>query len=296
MKPKQHWYYFLFVLPFYLLAILPQWIFYGLIDVLRFFVYHVFRYRREVVLNNLRNSFPNQDEKWIHKTAWAFYRNLLDTAFETIRIAAMPQDSFARHVKFERGVIEDLGKRGKPFILVCGHLANYEWAGQALHASGTQVDVLYHPLSNSFFDWFIYRCRSRHGIYPIPMQSALREMVNRKNIPSAITFIADQTPSSEGCHWMTFLHQDTPVFLGVEKLARRFNYPVVYGEMRRLGRGQYEMEFKMLFEKPLETRDFDITETHMHELERGIRVQPEDWLWSHRRWKHRRKIVEIANV
>jgi KDO2-lipid IV(A) lauroyltransferase len=120
------------------------------------------------------------------------------------------------------------------------------------------------------------------------MQSTLREMLKRKNIPSAITFIADQTPSAEGCHWMNFLNQDTPVFLGVEKMAKKFNYPVVYGDMYRKTRGNYVVNFKMLTENPQDMLDFEITEMHMNWLEESIKKNPQDWLWSHRRWKHKK--------
>lgn len=288
MKPTFRWYYVFPAIPLYMVALLPSFLFYGFIDVLRALVFYVIRYRRGVVETNLRNSFPDKDEAWIQKISWKFYQNLLDTFFETIRMAVLPLNAYPKHVKYDLGVVEDLKRRQQPFILVCGHLANYEWAGQTVQYSGTQVDVLYHPLTSPFFEWFIYHCRSRHGLLPVPMQRALREMTARKHIPAVTTFIADQTPGPEGCHWMTFLNQDTPVFMGVEKLARKFNYPVVYGEIDRLGRGKYYMWFQLLFEKPAETKPFEITETHMRWLEKRIHEQPEDWLWSHRRWKHKR--------
>jgi KDO2-lipid IV(A) lauroyltransferase len=187
-------------------------------------------------------------------------------------------------------VFNDYQASGKPCILVCGHLANWEWAGQALHASNIQLDVLYHPLSSKWFDWFFYHIRSRHGIKPIAMQNALREMLSRKHIPTATTFIADQSPSPEGCHWLTFLNQDTPVFLGTEKLAKKFNYPVIYGDILRIKRGYYKVRFSLITDTPNDTPDFWITEEHSRRLEYSILEQPENWLWSHKRWKHKRKL------
>jgi KDO2-lipid IV(A) lauroyltransferase len=291
MAPKFKWFYLLYAFPLYLIAILPSFLIYLLSDFLRFLVFTVFRYRKDVVYTNLQNSFPNHSKEWIAKTAHDFYRNLFDVTLETIQIAVRSKHFYKKHLLLEgHEVFNDYQASGKPCILVCGHLANWEWAGQSLHASGIQVDVLYHPLSSKWFDWFLYHIRSRHGIKPIAMQSALRDMLSRKNIPTATTFIADQSPSPDGCHWLTFLNQDTPVFLGTEKLAKKFNYPVVYGDIIRTKRGYYKVRFSLITDTPNDTPDFWITEEHSRRLEQSILEQPENWLWSHKRWKHKRKL------
>jgi KDO2-lipid IV(A) lauroyltransferase len=292
MKPAARWYYYLLAIPLYGLASLPMPIIYGLSNFLRFVFYTVFSYRKEVVLTNLRNSFPKKEEKWIKDIAYKFYQNLFDVTLETISIAIRSRAYYIKHIRYNNmDLMNSFKAKNQPFILVCGHIANWEWAGQGLHQQGIQVDVLYHPLSSKFFDWFMYTIRNRYGVHPITMQNTMREMIARKNIPSAITFIADQTPSASGCHWMEFLNQDTPVFLGVEKMAKKLNYPVVYGEMHRLKRGFYEVQFELLCAEPKLTIDFEITEAHTRLLEKCIRSYPTDWLWSHRRWKHKRPVV-----
>jgi KDO2-lipid IV(A) lauroyltransferase len=287
--PKFRWYYIIITAPLFLLSLLPMWVLFGISDFVRFLIYHVFGYRKKVVFENLRNSFPEKSEEWIEKTAWAFYRNLFDVTIETIKMASVRKSFYNKHLKQEGlEIIHALNKKNQPFILVCGHAANWEWAGQTLQQSSSQVDVLYHPLTSKWFDWFMYHIRTRFGVYPMAMNNSLREMIARKNIPSAITFIADQTPSSTNCHWMNFLNQDTPVFLGVEKLAKRFNYPIVFGEAYRTKRGYYDVKFWMMCEEPNKTAEFEITEMHTRALEKQIIKQPELWLWSHRRWKHKR--------
>lgn len=291
MAPKFKWYYLFFAFPLYLIAILPSFVIYGLSDVIRLIVYSIIGYRKEVVFTNLTNAFPNQSKEWIKKTAFDFYRNLFDVTLETIQIAVLPRRFYKKHLTLEGlDVFTPFQNKSQPCILVCGHLANWEWAGQSLHVSGIQVDVLYHPLSSKWFDWFLYHIRSRHGIKPIAMQSALRDMLARKHIPTATTFIADQSPSPEGCHWLTFLNQDTPVFLGTEKLAKKFNYPVVYGDIIRTKRGYYKVKFSLITDTPNQTPNFWITEEHTRRLEESILVQPENWLWSHKRWKHKRNL------
>lgn len=287
--PKFRWYYIFPAALLYLVALMPMFVVHGLADILRVLFYYVFGYRKKVVFENLRKSFPEKDEQWIEITAWKFYANLLDTIIETLSMARLGRSFYRKRMKYTNlNILEELRDKQQPFILVCGHITNWEWAGQGLHLNGIQTDVLYHPLSNPFFNWYLFWCRTRFGLHVIPMQSTIREMLQRKHIPSAITFIADQTPGPEGCHWMEFLNQDTPVFLGVEKMAKKFNYPVVYGEMYRKGRGYYEIDFIKITDTPNATAEFEITEKHMHLLEDCIRKAPEAWLWSHRRWKHKR--------
>jgi KDO2-lipid IV(A) lauroyltransferase len=289
--PVFRWYYIIFSIPIYLIALIPRPFLYWFSDFLRFLFYHVIGYRKTVIFENLRNSFPEKEEHWIKDTGYAYYQNMIDVILETIEMAVLPKSFYAKNLQVEgREVFEPFRTTGRPTILVCGHQGNWEWAGQRLHQSGIQVDVLYHPLSSEWFNWFMYFIRARHGIYPIPMANTLRDMLARKAIPTATTFIADQSPSSEGCHWMAFLNQDTPVFLGAEKLAKKFNYPVVFGDILRLKRGKYKIRFYLVTANPKDTDQFWITEKHTDMLENSIKEQPETWLWSHRRWKHKRNL------
>jgi KDO2-lipid IV(A) lauroyltransferase len=113
-------------------------------------------------------------------------------------------------------------------------------------------------------------------------------MLENRGELNMTAFIADQTPAPEGAYWTTFLNQDTPVFRGSELIARKINYPVVYATVKRVKRGYYEMFVDLLSEVPKSTSDGEISELHTRRLERDIIAQPEVWLWSHRRWKHKR--------
>ena len=170
-----------------------------------------------------------------------------------------------------------------------GHLGNWEWAGNTFSSvCKQQLYVIYHPLSNKQFNALIYNMRSRFGTKLIAMRETFREMAANREIVSATAFIADQTPSREGAYWTTFLNQDTPVFTGTERIARKLNYPIVYAAIKRLKRGYYEMHAEVLCETPKDTLDGEISELHTKRLEKDIIAQPEVWLWSHRRWKHKR--------
>jgi KDO2-lipid IV(A) lauroyltransferase len=122
------------------------------------------------------------------------------------------------------------------------------------------------------------------------MKDAMREMIKNKNETTATAFIADQTPAPETAYWMSFLNQDTPVFLGTEKIAKKLNFPVVYVSLLRKKRGYYEFNAEVICANPQATIEGEITELHTKRLEQDIDMQPETWLWSHRRWKHKRKV------
>jgi KDO2-lipid IV(A) lauroyltransferase len=288
--PPFKWYYLIFSAPIFGLMLLPLPVLYLLSDFLRLIVFKVFGYRKKVVYENLRNSFPDKDEKWIDDIAWKFYQNLFDVILETLKMLTISKSTLAKRVVLNGpDLINEYKDAKKSFILVGGHSGNWEWAGQHMHNLGFSIGVLYHPLSSKWFDWLMYYQRTRFGVQPIPMNLTLKAMLAAKNDFYCYAFIADQTPSNENCHWMQFLNQDTPVFMGPEKISKKFNYPIVFSDLYRVGRGRYELNYKLVSDKPKLEEDFSITEMHTKFLEEQIRKQPEAWLWSHRRWKHKRK-------
>jgi len=132
--------------------------------------------------------------------------------------------------------------------------------------------------------------RSRFGGDIVAMTQLYKRLITLKqqNISTTIGLIADQTPPPESAYWTTFLNQDTPVFNGTEKLAKKFNYPVVYLNIKKAKRGYYNLSTTLITENPKELSEGQISEMHTKHLEKNIREQPHIWLWSHRRWKHKK--------
>jgi KDO2-lipid IV(A) lauroyltransferase len=189
-------------------------------------------------------------------------------------------------------LLDRLYHKKRNFLFVMGHFGNWEWGGPSFcMQTPYEVFALYHPLKNKFFNRLTKKIRTRFGARLIPMKMAVREMVKHKHILNATAFIADQTPSNPGeAYWTTFLNQDTPVFLGTEKIAKRFDYPVVFVSVRKVKRGYYSVNFQLVCEDSAGTPEGFITEAHTRMLEEEINRQPEIWLWSHRRWKHKRQL------
>lgn len=172
-----------------------------------------------------------------------------------------------------------------------GHLGNWEWGGNTFSLlCKHQLYVIYHPIANKNFDNLMYGMRSRFGTKLIPMKDTFRSMLANRNELNATAFIADQTPQPDNAYWTTFLNQETPVFRGTELIAKKLNYPIIYLKVKKIKRGFYELCAEMLCENPSITKEGEITEMHTKRLEQDIIAQPETWLWSHRRWKHKRPV------
>jgi KDO2-lipid IV(A) lauroyltransferase len=284
-------------LPFiYLISVLPFPILYLVSDLFYILMYHVIGYRRKVVMQNLKNSFPNKSDQELKKLEKQFYHYLSDLFLETFKTLTISPNNMAKHCYPTEKAIQifkKLADENRNSIIVMGHYGNWEWGGNAFSFNcKQQLYVIYHPLANKYFNQLIINMRKRFGTDLIKMKETFKDMYSRKEELNTTAFIADQTPSAEKAYWTTFLNQDTPVFQGVEKISQKLNYPVVYISINRLDRGYYEVDAEMLFENPENTKENEILEAFTKRLEADIIKQPEIWIWSHKRWKHKRPIIQ----
>ncbi|MGD9328416.1 MAG: lysophospholipid acyltransferase family protein [Cyclobacteriaceae bacterium] len=277
---------------FKLISWLPFWLLYLISDLMAFFAEKVFRYRRAVILKNLRNSFPEKSEEEIKKIKSRYYKNLTDVALETFKLLSISKGEFTRRIKvFNVEKVNALYDKNISVIATTSHLCNWEWmlGIGAIHLKAP-VDAVYQEIKNSFFEKLMVRIRSRFGSIPVEKKQVFRESLKKRNIPHVIALVADQSPprSDEQVIWAPFLNQDTVFYAGMARLAKSFKWPVVFGEMRRLDRGFYEMEFKDICLNPEEFNDEQIINKYAEMVENSIRKNPESWLWSHNRWKRSR--------
>lgn len=269
---------------------------YFLSDCVYILLYHVLHYRRGIVRQNLIKSFPEKLPVEIGKIERTFYRYFCDLFLETFKTIAISKEDMIRHCELTpetRDIFNQLADENQSCIVVMGHFGNWEWAGNTFSISCRQkLYVIYHPLSNKYFNGLVYRMRTRFGTGLITMKDTLRDMLKHRDQLTATAFIADQAPLPDRAYWMNFLNQDTPVFLGIEKIALKIRYPIVYVTIRRVKRGYYKV-FAERIELPLVSgKTGEITEIHTRRLENDIRSQPENWLWTHRRWKHIRPGIQ----
>lgn len=272
----------------FLISLLPFRILYLISDLLFLILYHLVGYRRKVVFNNLQNSFPEKSIAEIKTIEKRYYHYLADLIIESVKSFTISSEEIKKRFIFKNlSAITSYLEAGRSVIAVSGHYGNWEWASIAI-AQQLQEDVLivYKPLSNKRFEKLINAMRSKFGAILVPMKYTLRKLVEYKNKPYVLALIGDQTPPKEESNYFTnFLNQPTAIFLGVEKIALKYNNPIIYFNIKRIKRGYYECLIESIVENPGLTREFEITNLHTKELEKNIRLAPEFWLWSHKRWK-----------
>ena len=265
-------------------------------DFLFFLTFYVFKYRKKVVLSNLRKAFPKKTDKELQHIAKGFYLNLCDVIVEAIRSYSIPKAELANRVKVTNPELLQTFFDQKKSVILCGaHQCNWEWVILGCAANiDTPIDPLYKPLSNKGVDAFMLHIRSRFGQKPIPVGRTLQEMRHRMQEVRMFGFAADQAPPpGDPVYWTTFLTQETGFFMGIEKVAYLLKLPVVFAGIKRVKRGKYEMTFELLGEPPYEKGSNIITERFARATEKQIIEAPSDWLWSHKRWK-RPRVFEKA--
>lgn len=276
----------------YLIAMLPFRMLYVLSDGLHY-VLRISGYRKKVILQNLTLSFPEKSPAEVYQLYKAYNRYLCDLILEVLKTLRMDETESRKRCAFRPADwLDKMRDEGRSFIIIMGHYGNWEWAGPGFTlATGYPLVVIYRPLSNPYFEKMTKRMRTRFGTRITPVNLTLRDMVANRSSLTATAFIADQAAPKDTAYWMTFLNQNTSVFTGAERLAVKFNYPVVYMNVKRVRRGYYEVIPEMLFANPKETAEHEISHTFMKRLEQEIQSDPVPWLWSHRRWKHTQKTV-----
>ena len=273
----------------YLIASLPFWALYKFSDFL-FFVVWKFGYRKKVVFTNLRNSFPEKSSNEIEFIAKEYYRFLADLTVETLKTMKMTKQEYAERCVFHPpDWLLKYQQEQQSLVIVLGHYGNWEWGGPSFSINTRfKLVVPYMHLANQHFNAMIVNMRTRFGVELVKVDRITRQMIANKDKLTATAFIADQAAWAHTAYWTNFLNQQTPVFMGPEKLAVKFNYPVVYMSVKRIKRGFYEVLPELLFAQPQLTTETEISEAFTKRLEQDILKNPATWLWSHKRWKHKK--------
>lgn len=275
----------------YLLSLLPLRILYVLSDILFVLAYYVFRYRKRLVRKNLMDSFPEKKESDIIKIEKGFYLFLCDYIVESMKLLTMSKKNLQRRMVFKgTETVNEIIADGQSCAIYLGHYCNWEWiTSLPLYVTkDAQCGQIYHPLENKDFDRLFLRLRERMGAVCIPMAETLRRIVEfkKKGKQVVVGYISDQVPYWNNIHyWTNFLHHDTPVLTGTERIAKSANHAVFYMDVKCVRRGYYECEFKLITREPKKYKDFELTEIYFRELEKTIQRDPKYWLWSHNRWK-----------
>ncbi len=274
--------------PFYLLSLLPFWIIYGIARFAYFLLFYVAGYRKKVVFQNLRNSFPDKSEKEIKEDAQKFYKHFCEVFLEAVKLLTISPKNIKKRYSFKNPeLLNNLYKEEKSIILYSAHFGNWEWMSCLPLYTPYKFMSFYQKQSNKYFNDFMLLLRERFGNQCIESQSGFKELVknNREGNLTITYVIGDQSPMTKSSmHWTTFLNQDTAFLVGADRMAKKCNQLLVYPHVTQPKLGYYEIEFKII---PMEDES-DPIELYARLLEKNIKQQPELWLWSHRRWKRKR--------
>ena len=264
-------------------------------DISCFILYHLVRYRRKVVRDNLVKSFPEKSAQEIKKIEKQFYHNFCDLVAEALQLRRMKSSDVIDRITFTNPeLLEELYRKGRSVFLAMQHSSNWEWFVAIQHAiSSHRHFTIYKRLENNYFNDLVFRLRTRFAEdkdVMIEDRMVKKAMENINDSVNAVLILGDQSPKgAETDYWTDFLHRDTCWYTGMEKLAKKFDYAVVYVEMLRVKRGCYKVTYKLICEDPQTMEDGGILEQYVRHVERFIQDYPDNWLWSHRRWKHSRQ-------
>ncbi len=276
-----------FLIPFY--KVTPLKVLYFTSSLLFWIVYYLIGYRKKVVYHNLKNSFPEKNHKEIIRIQKKFFKYFIDIFFvEIFKFFTLDKHQLDKIVQYKNP--EEVHKhlrQNKNIMILLGHYGNWEVGMTMPKILDVDISAVYNPLTNEAIDAFIKNKRERFGIMTFQMKETFRYMKSKQHIQNVFIFLADQSPHRDSIkHYIHFLNQDTPVFIGPEKLSKLYDQIVIYAEITRFKRGKYELTFKTICERPKETKELEITKKYFALLEESIKKQPEYWLWSHKRWKH----------
>lgn len=276
----------------WIITLLPLRILYFFSDLLFIILYYFPSYRRKVVDENLKNSFPEKSPEEIRLIGKRFYRHLADLFIETLKLTHLGNKELTERFTISNPeLLESLYNSGRDLVIVHSHYNNWEWLVCLPLYTKYKCISIYKPINNKTFEKFVNNLRSRNNMGLTPTKNVIRDIIeNRgKNIRCLYGFIADQTPAKGEIRYFTdFLNQDTPVYLGIEKIAVKFDMSVVFFNVQKVRRGHYNLTVELLFEKTKGLPEYAVTEAHVKRLEDVIRKNPEYWIWTHRRWKYKK--------
>ena len=284
-------YYILFGV-WYVVSLLPMWFLHAVSSIVSIILFHMIRYRRQVVHENIKSSFPKLSPRKRWMIERRFYTHFCDLMVESVKFFSISEWNMKRRMRF-KGIelLEESFRNGRSCGVYLGHYGNWEWISSMplwVNPDLCLCTQLYHQLENYVTDQLILYTRRRFGGVNIEVNQSIKDMVRYRNEgrPIMVGFIADQTPYWDNIYyWNDFLNHETPWFTGAERIMQKLDMDVYYLDVRRIRRGFYVAEYKRITTTPNSNEQFWLTDQYAKMLEHTIMRAPSYWLWSHRRWK-----------
>jgi KDO2-lipid IV(A) lauroyltransferase len=275
----------------WLLSLLPLRFLYFISDCIYFIIFYCIGYRKKIVLQNLQKAYPEKSTEEIKKIVRSFYHKFIDSMIESIKLFSADNSFIRKHVQMDFSAFDHPSLQNKPFQIHAGHQFNWEYLNLALSLQLKQPLVaVYMPIKSAIFEKMFHKIRSKNGTVLLPATDLKNRFQEWRNKPHGLVLVADQSPGDPNhAFWLPFFNQLTPFVKGPERHAREKACPVVFIYTRILKRGYYELKSEILTEDASKLGEGELTRLYVKRMTEVINVQPENWLWSHRRWKHQWK-------
>lgn len=292
---------FALVYPFaWLFSKLPMRILYAISDVLYLFVYYIFKYRKKVVLDNLNLAFPEKSLAEKQQISKKFFHHFTDLFMETIKAISISKKEILKRYKYKNPeVAKKFIEQGRSIAFVSAHQANWEWFASSPLLLNCRAKGAYTSIGNKYFDKVVKDSRERFGFICYESSKTVKAFYQdfKEKKQAIYLLISDQSPQVEHtAYWKEFLGIKVPFHVGAESLSKKFNLVVINSATKRIKRGYYETEFTLISENPKEVENYGITDKYIALTEQLIKEQPEFYLWSHKRFKHRNRFEEWAKL
>lgn len=267
---------------------------YALADLLARLFYRVDRRHRLVAIDNLREAFGDRydaDER--AAIVRGVYRHFCRVLMEILQIPRVLSETTWRKrirlVGHER--ILDRLLDGGPLIMLTGHFGNWELAGYLFGVFGFPPNSVARTLDNPHLDRFLRSFRERTGQKLVDKNTGYEEMLSILKNGGVLSFLADQDAGSRGL-FVDFFGRPASTHKAIALLAIEYQAPIVVGYARRIGDDFfYEVGCEEIIDPNELTGTADdvriVTQRFTTALERVVRRDPDQYLWLHRRWKHR---------
>ncbi len=277
------------------LSWLPFWVLNVKAYTLGFLLFRVIGYRKQVIYDNVKGSFPEKSEAEVKQIIRQFERHFMRIFLtETIKTISLTENQIKQRITLKNvEALEPLFQKQRNLVVYMGHFGNWEWITliKKFPTYKNNLGALYKVQSRIAND-LMKKIRGKNGIDLIPAEKAVEYMKQTHDTPTSLLFIGDQSPPKPHyAYWTQFLNRETGVITGTERMSQRYKWPVVYASFIPNGANKYTLTFQVVTENPQETEQGEITEKCTRLLEKDIQETPHAWLWSHKRWKHKKPVA-----
>ena len=278
----------------WLLSLLPMKILYLLSDFLYLIFFYLIGYRKKVVLENLQFAFPKKELDELRTIQKKFFKHFTDIFIESIKAFTISEKTIKKHYKYTNPeLINDLYDKGRSIAFMGSHQANWEWSISIPLVVKITCFGAYTRIGNSYFDKTVKDSRTKFGFIGYKTTETIKSISRNfdEGVQGLYLLLSDQSPQIHKTHyWREFMGVKVPIHTGAEMIAKKFDMAVVNYTVKKVKRGYFEVTFETITEQPNEYKNYEITDKYLAITERNICHQPEYYLWSHKRFKHRNKV------